>query len=37
LRAPVDRALAQLKQDGTIVALEKRWLGADVAKLPVLR
>jgi polar amino acid transport system substrate-binding protein len=37
LRALLDRALAQLKQDGTIVTLEKRWLGADVAKLTVLR
>jgi polar amino acid transport system substrate-binding protein len=37
LRAPLDQALGKLKQDGTIVTLEKRWLGADVAKLPVLR
>ena len=37
LRAMLDRALAKLKQDGTIVTLEKRWLGGDIAKLPVLR
>ena len=37
LRPLLDQALAKLKQDGTIVTLEKRWLGSDMAKLPVLR
>ena len=37
LRPLLDQALTKLKQDGTIVTLEKRWLGADMAKLPVLR
>jgi polar amino acid transport system substrate-binding protein len=37
LRPLLNQALAKLKQDGTIVALEKRWLGGDIAKLPLLR
>jgi polar amino acid transport system substrate-binding protein len=32
----VDRALASLKKDGTIAALEKRWL-SDVVDVPVLK
>lgn len=37
LRPLLDQALGALKQDGTLVTLEKRWLGANMAKLPVLR
>ena len=37
LRPLLDQGLVKLKQDGTIVALEKRWLGGDIAKLPLLR
>jgi ABC-type amino acid transport substrate-binding protein len=37
LRPMLDQGLAKLKQDGTIVTLEKRWLGGDIAKLPLLR
>ena len=36
LAPEVDRALAGLVDDGSIARLEKRWLGADVSKLPVL-
>ena len=32
----VDRALAALEQDGTIARLQKRWLGAEMSKLPAL-
>jgi ABC-type amino acid transport substrate-binding protein len=37
LRALVDRALADLQANGTLATLEKRWLGTNMAKLPVLR
>ncbi len=37
LRGPVNRALAALKKDGTIAALQRRWLTADLSRLPVLR
>jgi polar amino acid transport system substrate-binding protein len=37
LRAPVNQALSQLRADGTIGTLQKRWLGANMANLPVLR
>jgi polar amino acid transport system substrate-binding protein len=37
LRGPVNRALTALKKDGTIAALQKRWLTADLSRLPVLR
>jgi len=37
LRASVDTALGALTRDGTLARLQKRWLTADVAKLPVLR
>jgi polar amino acid transport system substrate-binding protein len=36
LRGRVNRALAALRRDGTIAALQKRWLAADVSRLPVL-
>jgi ABC-type amino acid transport substrate-binding protein len=36
LVAGVDSALATLISDGTERALEKKWLGADLAKVPVL-
>ena len=37
LRTPVDQALADLRANGTLATLERRWLGGDMAKLPVLR
>ena len=37
LRPYVDRALAKLIANGTVTRLEKRWLTADVSKLPVLK
>ncbi len=37
LRPLLNSALVELQQDGTIVTLEKRWLGSDMAKLPLLR
>lgn len=37
LRPFVDRALAQLRREGTLARLERKWLTADVSKLPVLR
>lgn len=37
LRGPVNRALAALAKDGTIATLQKRWLTADLSRLPVLR
>ena len=37
LRPFVDRALAQLRRNGTLTRLERKWLTADVSKLPVLR
>ncbi len=37
LRGPVNRALAALGEDGTIATLQKRWLTADLSRLPVLR
>jgi ABC-type amino acid transport substrate-binding protein len=37
LRALVDRALADLQANGTLATLEKRRLGTNMAKLPVLR
>jgi polar amino acid transport system substrate-binding protein len=37
LRAPVNTALSQLRTTGTIATLQRRWLGANVANLPVLR
>jgi polar amino acid transport system substrate-binding protein len=37
LRPFVDRALAQLRRNGTLSRLERKWLTADVSKLPVLR
>lgn len=33
----VNRALAELERDGLVAQLEKRWLGADVSKLRVLK
>ena len=36
LRGPVNRALAALAKDGTIAALQTRWLTADLSRLPVL-
>ena len=37
LRPSVNAALSALIRDGTVARLQKRWLSADVAKLPVLR
>jgi polar amino acid transport system substrate-binding protein len=37
LRPPVNAALRELLEDGTIAALEKRWLTANLNRLPVLR
>jgi glutamine transport system substrate-binding protein len=37
LRAPVNSALKAIAKDGTLARLRQRWLGADTAKLPVLR
>jgi polar amino acid transport system substrate-binding protein len=37
LRSPVDAALAAVKARGTLDALAREWLSADVAGLPVLR
>jgi polar amino acid transport system substrate-binding protein len=37
LRGPVNRALAGLRNEGTIATLQKRWLTADLEGLPVLR
>jgi len=37
LRGPVNRAIAALTKDGTIAALQKRWLTGDLANLPTLR
>jgi len=37
LRARVDAALQAISRDGTLARLRHRWLGADTAKLPVLR
>ena len=37
LRASVNAALRTLIRNGTLARLQKRWLSADVTKLPVLR
>ena len=37
LRTPVNAALKAIAKDGTLARLRQRWLGADTAKLPVLR
>jgi polar amino acid transport system substrate-binding protein len=37
LRGPVNRAIAALKKDGTLAALQRKWLAQDLAKVPVLR
>jgi polar amino acid transport system substrate-binding protein len=37
LRAPVNAALRGLRSNGTLARLQKRWLSADLSKLPVLR
>ena len=37
LEAAVDDALTAIISRGTLAALSKRWLSADLAKLPVLR
>jgi polar amino acid transport system substrate-binding protein len=37
LRGPVNRAIAALKKDGTLAALQKKWLAQDLATVPVLR
>jgi len=37
LRPLVNQALADLRSNGTLATLEKRWLGGNMAKLPVLR
>jgi len=37
LRARVDSVLRAIARDGTLARLRQRWLGADTAKLPVLR
>jgi len=37
LRARVDSVLRTIARDGTLARLRQRWLGADTAKLPVLR
>ncbi len=37
LRASVNTALRTLIRNGTLARLQKRWLSADVTKLPVLR
>ena len=36
LRPCVDQALATLEEDGTLAALEKKWL-SDVVDVPVLK
>lgn len=37
LRGPVNRAIAALTRDGTLAALQRKWLAQDLAKVPVLR
>ena len=37
LRRPVNAALRELLEDGTIAALEQKWLTANLNRLPVLR
>ena len=37
LRPPIDAVLRQLRADGTLAQLRRRWLGMDTATLPALR
>ena len=37
LRGPVNRAIAALKRDGTLAAIQRKWLSQDLSKVPVLR
>ena len=37
LRGPVNRAIAALKKDGTLAALQRKWLAQDLSTIPVLR
>jgi polar amino acid transport system substrate-binding protein len=37
LRQPIDAVLRQLRADGTLAQLRRRWLGVDTATLPALR
>ena len=37
LRQPIDAVLRQVRADGTLAQLRRRWLGTDTATLPALR